>query len=170
MRMTPGPGTWPAFWLSSLKSRSDPRPSVEFDGLEYYGHDPSAYQAAWHVHYKPPNEAETRGQLQRIPIDSGAFTQGFHTIGIDVSPKTVTYYFDRKPVWQHVTPPELDTPLFPLVNLALGSGYPIDRTPNPSVLAVDYVRIYKPKTGPLPVGCAASQKSDAETATDQSGR
>jgi len=29
-----------------------------------------------------------------------------------------------------------------LVNLALGSGWPIDKTPNPSYMYVDYVRAY----------------------------
>lgn len=144
MRMPDGPGTWPAFWLMSLKPRNDPRPSVELDGLEYYGHDSSSYYTTWHVHHKPPHEKRNRGDLKRIEIKPRSMITQFNTIGILVTPETVTYLNNRIPVWSHPTPPELDTPLFPLVNLALGSGYPIDRTPNPSVLEVDYVRIYAP--------------------------
>ena len=37
---------------------------------------------------------------------------------------------------------EVDKLLYLLVDLALGSGWPIDQTPNPSYLYVDYVRAY----------------------------
>jgi hypothetical protein len=42
--------------------------------------------------------------------------------------------------------------MYPLVNLALGSGYPIDKTPDPSTLLVDYVHVYGRDAGP-PEGC-----------------
>jgi hypothetical protein len=32
-----------------------------------------------------------------------------------------------------------------LLNLALGGGWPIDKTPNSSFMYVDYVRAYQPK-------------------------
>jgi hypothetical protein len=32
-----------------------------------------------------------------------------------------------------------------LVNLALGSGWPIDKTPSPSYMYIDYVRAYAKK-------------------------
>ncbi len=66
----------------------------------------------------------------------------YHDYGVRVAPEAITYYIDRKPVWQMPHPPELQGPLFPLVNLALGSGFPIDKTPDPSVLMVDYVHVY----------------------------
>jgi beta-glucanase (GH16 family) len=78
--------------------------------------------------------------------------QDFHTFGIDVSPQAIVFYLDRAPVWKQPTPDELDGPLFPLVNLALGSGWPIDQTPNPSTLLVDYVHVYGREAGP-PEGC-----------------
>jgi len=40
------------------------------------------------------------------------------------------------------TPPEHNKPLMLLLNLALGPGWPIDNTPNPSVMEVDYVRVH----------------------------
>ena len=45
-------------------------------------------------------------------------------------------------MWRQPTPAELKTPLFPLVDLGLGSGFPIDKTPDPSELAVQYVHLY----------------------------
>ena len=38
---------------------------------------------------------------------------------------------------------EARTPLYLLIDLALGAGWPIDQTPNPSIMLVDYVRAYR---------------------------
>jgi hypothetical protein len=39
--------------------------------------------------------------------------------------------------------PEMHSPMSILVDLALGSGWPIDKTPDPSVLDVDYIKAFK---------------------------
>jgi hypothetical protein len=44
------------------------------------------------------------------------------------------FFLDGKEFWRHPKPRERDAPLYPIVNLALGSGWPIDKTPDPSVL------------------------------------
>jgi hypothetical protein len=36
----------------------------------------------------------------------------------------------------------MTAPSMILLNLALGSGWPIDNTPNPSVMKVDYIHAY----------------------------
>jgi hypothetical protein len=46
-------------------------------------------------------------------------------------------------VWQTATPKEHVYDMYPIVNLALGSGYPIDQTPDPSVLDVKYVHVFR---------------------------
>lgn len=161
LRISEGKGIWPAFWLFSLKPRDDPRPNVEFDGMEFYGHDPAAFQVAWHVHYKPPREKETRGDLRRIAAGPTPLTGAFHTIGIDVSPSSTTYYLDRQAIWRVETPPEHVTPLFPLVNLALGSGYSIAETPDPSLLEVDYVRLFAPRDPDEATACNRSAGREA---------
>ena len=150
MKMPPGPGTWPAFWLAALKPATVTDGKVEIDAIEYYGQFTAAYQAAVHVWYKDPGK--TRGTAEKINVPDGAMVQDFHTFGIDVSPQAIVFYLDRAPVWKQPTPEELDGPLFPLVNLALGSGWPIDQTPNPSTLLVDYVHVYGREAGP-PEGC-----------------
>ncbi len=35
-------------------------------------------------------------------------------------------------------------PLYVMVDLALGGGWPIDHPPNPSFLYVDYIRVWTP--------------------------
>lgn len=144
MRLPPGPGTWPAFWLISLEPVETRAPRVEIDIIEYYGHDDAAYHVASHVWYKRPDQEKTRHTGKKIPVDPGSLIGKFHTYGVKVDPEWTTYYLNREPQWQLPTPPELTTPLYPLVNLALGSGYSIEETPDPSVLDVDYVRIYRP--------------------------
>jgi beta-glucanase (GH16 family) len=142
MRMPPGPGTWPAFWLASLKPTADPSPGVEIDVIEYYGHSDGAYSSALHVWYKGEDKGRSRHLMHKTSVAPGSLVDQFHTYGLRVAPDVITYYFDRNPIWEEPTPSELQTPLYPLVNLALGSGFPIDKTPDPSVLAVHYVHVY----------------------------
>lgn len=142
MKFPPGPGTWPAFWLASLKPAKDSSPGIEIDVIEYYGHAMSAYSAALHVWYKGEDKARSRHTVHKIAVGAGSLVSTYHDYGARVTPETITYFLDRKPVWEQPTPPELASPLYPLVNLALGSGFPIDKTPDPSVLAVRYVHVY----------------------------
>jgi hypothetical protein len=152
MKMPPGPGTWPAFWVVPLVPVRTTDGNVEIDVIEYYGHDTSSYQSVVHVWYKDP--AKSRGQNERIYFPENSLIDDFHTFGVDVSPQALVFFRDGKRVWSQPTPPELTGPLYPIVNLALGSGWPIDKTPNPSTLLVDYVHVYGRDAGP-PEGCPA---------------
>jgi beta-glucanase (GH16 family) len=149
MKMPPGPGTWPAFWLASLKPAASPEPGVEVDVIEYYGRDPSSYRANLHVWQ---NAKESMGVGTKIDVPHGSLVEDYHTFGVDLSPQAIVFFFDRNRVWSQPTPPELTRPMYPIVNLALGSGWPIDKTPNPSTLLVDYVHVYGRDAGP-PEGC-----------------
>jgi beta-glucanase (GH16 family) len=150
MKMPPGPGTWPAFWLVPLKPVGSSDGNVEIDVIEYYGHDTESYQAVVHVWYK--DEKKSRGKNERIYFPANSLIDDFHTFGVDISPQGIVFFRDGVKIWSQPTPPELDGPLYPLVDLALGSGWPIDKTPNPSTLLVDYVHVYGRDAGP-PEGC-----------------
>ena len=143
MRLPPGPGVWPAFWLASLKPVKDLSPGVEIDVIEYYGHADDAYSSALHVWYKGADKAQSRHFTHKTPVAPRSLVDRYHDYGVRVAPDTITFYLDRTPIWRQPTPPELATPLYPLVNLALGSGFPIDKTPDPSVLAVEYVHLFE---------------------------
>lgn len=158
MKMPPGPGTWPAFWLAALKPASVTDGNVEIDVIEYYGQFTSAYQAVVHVWYK--DQTKSRVKNQRIDFPNDALVSDYHTFGVDVSPQAIVFFLDGKPVWSQPTPPELDGPLYPLVNLALGGGWPIDQTPNPSTLLVDFIHVYGRGAGP-PDGCPAGPPRQA---------
>jgi beta-glucanase (GH16 family) len=146
MKMPAGPGTWPAFWLAALKPAANSDGNVEIDVIEYYGKFTSSYQTAAAVWYK--DSKKNKGALDTIHVIDGSLVQDFHSYGVDISPKNIVFFFDNKQVWTQPTPPELDGPMYPLVNLALGSGWPIDQTPNPSTLLVDYVHVYGRDAGP----------------------
>lgn len=153
MKLPPGPGTWPAFWLMSLQPASK-LPKVEIDVIEYYGHMTDRFFATTHVWYADDDERVSTHDGITIRIPSGSLTQDFHRFGVRVDQAQITYFLDGKEVGRQATPAEIDTPLYPLVNLALGSGYPIEKTPDPSRLEVDYVRVYKPvaRSGDCPGG------------------
>jgi beta-glucanase (GH16 family) len=140
-KLPKGKGVWPAFWLSTI---ADPKASsfVEFDVLEFYGHAPDRYQSAVHTWYL--NEADKKPQpplhFTTVPINS--LSDSFNTFGILLRRDFVIFYLNRSEIWREKTPSELNRPLLILLNLALGSGFPIDETPNPSYMYVDYVRAY----------------------------
>jgi beta-glucanase (GH16 family) len=152
MKMPPGPGTWPAFWLAALRPVGTRDGNVEIDVVEYYGQFTTAYRTAVHVWYK--DGSKTRGSGERIDVPDGLLTGAYHRFGVDISPQALAFFLDGKAVWRQPTPPELDGPMYPLVNLGLGSGWPIDKTPSPSRLLVDYVHVFGRDAGP-PEGCPA---------------
>lgn len=141
-----GPGVWPAFWLVGV-NRSGAR--VEIDIMEYYGRAPRQFSSSMHVW---PHDKGDRASHDIARTDTGEtpLSDGFHTFGAEVTPQWTSIYFDRRPVQRFKTPLEHTAPLGILVNLALGSGWPIDKTPNPSLFLVDYVRVYAPRPTPSP--------------------
>jgi glycosyltransferase involved in cell wall biosynthesis len=151
MELPPGPGTWPGFWLNSSQRTDDKKQGVEIDVIEYYGQFPDGYHSAIHVWDKiDPKQSRVQDHIVEVP--SGSLTSGFHTFGVDVEPDTTTFYLDRIETWKVATPPELRDPSMVLVNLALGSGWPIDQTPNPSIMKVDYIHVFAPRAGARIVG------------------
>jgi len=141
-KLPPGPGVWPAFWLCSSYNRRDKSAgkdgSVEIDIFEYYGRTPSSFTATIHVWQPKPHRSEG----STITTKAQEPSSGFHKYGCLIDREWITMYFDGIEVWKGRTPPEHNKPLMLLLNLALGPGWPIDKTPNPSIMEVDYVRVY----------------------------
>ncbi|GAB4361933.1 MAG: hypothetical protein Kow0026_25370 [Oricola sp.] len=138
MRLPDGDGVWPAFWLNS-------RAGIELDVMEYYGRDNTRFSAAWH-HWGEEAEDGHESDLHWTSVQPGILSSQYNTFGVLVEDEYVTFYFNREPIWRLPVPWDatMDPQFFPLVNLALGSGWPIDKTPSPSYLYVDYIRIYEP--------------------------
>jgi beta-glucanase (GH16 family) len=137
-RFPAGEGVWPAFWLVSRGENK----SIEIDVVEHYGHSPAQYTASLHV-WDRKVPAQGRSFHQRVPVREGALSNDFHTYGVASAPDRIRYFLDRREVWSIATPPELEHPFTILLDLGLGAGWPIENTPNPSVMEVDYVRVFK---------------------------
>jgi hypothetical protein len=147
-KLPKGPGVWPAFWLASVVDKKAPT-AFEIDVLEYYGNNSSRYQANVHAFQQHPveNAPASNYVWPPLPFDvkvpPDALTDNFNTYGVMVTPEWIIFYLNRHEEFRMRTPPEHQRPLQVLVNLALGSGWPIDKTPNPSFMYVDYVHVYK---------------------------
>src|ERR1700720_1335198 len=141
-KLPEGPGVWPGFWLNANQPRADKDPGVEIDVLEYYGQFPEGFHSSVHI-WDNSGADDNRVSDHVTPVSYGSLYRDFHTYGVDVEPDWVIFYLDRHETWRLATPAELTKPLMVLVSLALGSGWPIDRTPNPSIMEIDYVHVYE---------------------------
>ncbi|MEM7460493.1 MAG: glycoside hydrolase family 16 protein [Pseudomonadota bacterium] len=149
MKFPEGAGTWPAFWLMPLRAVGSVDPRLEIDVVEYYGHRTDRFHSVLHLHYEAPGKKWSEGI--QTPVASELLVSEFNTYGVDISPEWIVFFLNGEEFWRHPTPEELDYPMYPIVNLALGSGWPIDETPDPSILQVDYVHVYA-RSGQL--GCS----------------
>lgn len=164
-------GTWPAFWLMTdtmtgiKKGISDTSAPVdELDIIEAYGGEgpgkPNSYdkymitphawnqgdagKAAENAAFKAMNNPAT---MKKLGIPS-TWYEAFHTYGCKITATDTIYYCDDIEVGRHKT---LETskkyPLFFMINLATGGGWPVDlsRYDGRADMYVDYVRVYQGK-------------------------
>jgi beta-glucanase (GH16 family) len=149
MKMPSGPGVWPAFWLVTHTGSDD---NAEIDVVEYYGKFTDGYHVTSHLWPKAKG-VKPESQEKVIAVPEGSLTQAFHTYGVEILDNELMYYLDRHEVARLPASPAAKLPLSVLVNLALGAGWPIDETPDPSVLEVDYVKAFMrnwPQPGHFP--------------------
>lgn len=138
-KLPSGPGLWPAFWLIANKA---PNASAEIDVLEHYGAFPDAFQSVVHVWPKMDQvKAIHETHTHRVP--AGSLYSDFHNYGVLVEAEWTRFYFDRMEIWSRRTPVEHHEPMFVLLNLAMGGGWPIKDAPSPSYMYVDYVKVYQ---------------------------
>ena len=160
-------GTWPAFWLmtdymTNYKEKGDKTPVDELDIIEAYGgegpHEPNADDAymitphAWNqgevgkalenAAFKAMNNPV---RMRKLGIPSTWFDT-FHTYGCKITDTDTIYYCDNIEVGRHTTMPTTKKyPLFFMINLATGGGWPVDlsRYDGLADMYVDFVRVYK---------------------------
>lgn len=138
-KLPPGLGTWPAFWLSSV----DKSPNAEIDVFEYYGNAPASFHANVHTWV---DGKQVFGDGKIVPIPPGSATAEFNRYGVAIDHDWTVFYFNRREVWRTPTRPEFRRPVYILANLALGSGWPIDKTPNPSFMYIKSIAAYRKRT------------------------
>lgn len=137
-----GEGVWPAFWLIGVERLNKTSTSTsEVDVVEHYGHAPHQYSASVHV-WPRSKDVKKFSETKHIPVVPGSLYEDYHLYGVSIDEEKTRFYFDREMVWEIDTPVEHKQPMFMLVNLGLGAGWPTANAPNPAVMLVDYVRAY----------------------------
>jgi hypothetical protein len=135
-------GMWPAFWLLGQPALTDRNvPNPEIDVVEAYGVLPNLVISTMHV-WNLNGKHIAQGDHLVVP---GGLSDAFHNYGVMIDDDYTTFYFDGIAFEKQKTLPQDKVPLYMLVNLAMGSGWPIDKAVSPSYMYVDYVRAYAKK-------------------------
>ncbi|MBM7564910.1 glycoside hydrolase family 16 protein [Paenibacillus sacheonensis] len=144
IQMPQGKGTWPAFWLMSQNSISQGVPSTaEIDTVEAYGHNAAGACQAKHWWAGSPEMHDTHCLPNGFGFGDMAST--WHLYGTKITATDTIYYIDNVEVWRHATFDQAKTPMYFMINLALGGGWPVDlaRYNNQVDMYVDYVRVFQ---------------------------
>ena len=159
-------GTWPAFWLmtdylTDSQMLGDKTPVDELDIIEAYGgegpHEPNSHDKyqitphAWNqgdVGKALENTAyaamHNPATMRKAGIPS-TWYEALHTYGCKITETDTIYYCDNIEMGRHKTlPVSKQYPLFFMINLATGGGWPVDlsRYNGLADMYVDYVRVY----------------------------
>ena len=135
-KLPKGKGFWPAVWLLPTQ----PDYPTEIDIFEMLGKDTSTIYMS--NHWK---DAAGRQQKDNIPYQGPDFSTKFHTFSLFWNSSELIWLVDG--VEQYRTTEGVPaTPMFLLVNLAVGGswpGKPDKTTPFPSSMEVDSIQVYK---------------------------
>ncbi len=131
-----GQGLWPAFWMLPASNQY----TSELDVFEQLGNDPSTIYSTTH--------GATNGQwgsdFQTLHVADTS--TGFHTYGVNWEPKTITFLVDGHVVATAPTPSSMNTPMYMLLNLAVGGAgsWPGAAASSsiPASMKIDWVRAY----------------------------
>ena len=152
MKVPPGRGLWPAFWLNPQDARWPP----EIDVVEIVNNGRDTTRNSFH------NLINGRGQAAPETVYSQLdqwgsyhpsfdYAEGFHTFAIEWLPDRVRHFVDgvllveRTYNWTHSDGRD-GGPAHVLANLAVGGNWPEAPTnPGdfPAVLHVDYIRVWQ---------------------------
>jgi len=136
-KLPAGQGLWPAFWLLPASDQY----TAELDAFEVLGSNPTQLFATTHGYYGSTWQVIS----QMAPVVNTS--DGFHVYGVDWEPQTVTFLVDGHVIATAATPTSMNTPMFILINLAVGGagswpGQPDASTHFPARMQIDWVRAY----------------------------
>jgi hypothetical protein len=160
-------GTWLGFWLmtdylSDYHKLKEKTPCDELDIIEAYGGEGPGSPNAGDRYMITPHcwnqgeqgkALETKAneaihnpvRMKKAGIPSTWF-EALHTYGCKITESETVYYCDDLEVGRHATLPlSKKQPLFFMVNLATGGGWPVDlsRYNGTADMYLDYVRVYQ---------------------------
>lgn len=154
-----GRGVWPAFWMlgSVIETEEDDDPNTivwpfagEIDILELRGQEPSKSIGSLHG----PGFSGGNSLTGDFDLEGDRFDADFHVFAVEWTPDYVDYFIDDVR-FNRISKEDVpdggdwvfdDHSFFMLLNVAVGGsfvGFPVDSTPLPQQMIVDYVRIYE---------------------------
>ncbi len=163
-------GTWPGFWLMTdymtdhVKGKGDKVPCDELDIIEAYGGEGRGHPNAGDGYMVTPhcwNQGEAGKAVEKKAFEGmrnpirmrkagipSTWFETSHVYGCKITKTDTIYYCDDVEVGRHPTfPLSREQPLFFMVNLATGGGWPVDLSRYGGVadMYIDYVRVYQGK-------------------------
>lgn len=134
-------GLWSMFWLKRENNTWPP----ELDIMEILGRDPAILHVNCHTRLNSRHGQGTGNISESIPVPIPDASLAFHTYGVDWESKTITWYFDRQPVYKIATPVDMHLPMYIQAGLAGGGPWAkdIDVGKLPASMAIDYIKAYK---------------------------
>lgn len=153
MKLPPGAGLWPAFWMLGRNIERVGWPACgEIDAMEEIGREPNTVYGTIHA-----QGYAGVGIGGKTSVKPRALEQRFHVYEIYWSPSTIrwkldgrTYFVARKSQLRPGQAWPFDQPFYIIINLAVGGewpGPPDRHTHFPARLLVDWVRVYKQGAG-----------------------
>src|SRR5690606_31821591 len=109
--------------------------------MEHYGKFPERFTSSVHV-WDRQDPSRHVSQHRRIPVRPRSLYGTYHIYAASVEADYIRFFYDGEEVWRVRTPLQHHQPLFILLDLGLGGGFPIDGAPSPSFMLVDYVRAW----------------------------
>ena len=140
-KLPAGQGMWPAFWLLPASNQY----TSELDVFEVLGQAPSTAYVSTIGADSSGNWGSDVQQVQTVDTSSG-----FHVYTVNWGPQTTVFSIDGNVVSTQATPASMNTPMYMLINLAVGGqwswpGPPDATTPMPSTMKIAWVRAYATK-------------------------
>lgn len=134
IKLPPGNGMWPAFWLWPADYKDPP----EIDILENLGKQINTYYQTLHQ----PNN----GNQVQFTFTGPDLSADFHVYAVDWQPDYLDYYFDGVKIAHYSdTAHYFSKAMYPILNLALGGSWagPVDTGKLPATMQVDWIHIYQ---------------------------
>ena len=134
-KLPKGKGLWPAFWLLPENRAWPP----ELDVLEVLGDNMRKLYVSWHSNVGGKHTADSKA------IEVPDMSADFHTYSVVWEKDTLMWFFDDVQVASRSTPEDFHLPMYMLINLAVGGGWPgsPDKTTQfPAKYTIDWVRAY----------------------------
>ena len=145
IKISPGQGLWPAFWMLGANIDTVPWPaSGETDIMEHVNADSLVYGT---IHWNNNGHVQSGGKTVVPPA-------GYHIYSIEWDSTAIRWYVDGNKyheanILNNInSTDEFHKPFFILLNFAIGGNWPgqnIDESKLPASMYVDYVRVYKGK-------------------------